>query len=382
MSRILILFASSATAVANVAGVPAMARAAREAALAAAAAPGTCEVVLALHEGCLDDDWCRDEIARLAPGLERRVVTAAELIRAKGDLWFSGELLPSAETITSALRTASAPSEQSVRHDGRGKALHLIDRLGPAGLVQHLGKAGKPILRSTGKQSDGIVSRHLNRAISMRISAELLKARGMRPVHATTLTALTAVLMFVCLISGSYIGLIAGAFLFQAASVIDGVDGEVARATFRTSALGASLDSIIDATTNLAFIMGLGLSLALQGVEDAITLSATGFACLATGLTLLGGHARISGQAVNFEALKDLVRRHPSPVADWLIWLTMRDFLALASAVMVILGFGYTFLLIFAAGSGLWLLTTVAFVASDALKFRQTRRSVISTNAM
>ena len=382
MSRIVILFASPATAVVCVAGVPAIARAAREAALAAAEAPGYCEVVLALREGRLDDDWCLDEIARLAPGLERRIVSTADLIGANGDLWFSGELLPAAKTITSALRTASARSDQSERDNGRAEALHLIAHIGSAGLVKRLATAGKPILRSTGKPSDGIVSRHLNRAISMRISAELLKARGMRPIHATTLTALTAVLMFVCLISGSYIGLIAGAFLFQAASVIDGVDGEVARATFRTSATGASLDAIIDATTNLAFLMGLGQGLALLGTENAIALSTAGFACLATGLTLLGGHARISGQPVNFEALKNLVRRYPSPVADWLVWLTMRDFLALASAIMVILGFGDTFLLIFAAGSGLWLLTTIAFVSGDALKFRQTRRRVISPNAM
>jgi uncharacterized membrane protein YccC len=54
----------------------------------------------------------------------------------------------------------------------------------------------------------------------------------------------------------------------------------------------------------------------------------------------------------------------------------------LASAITVILGFGYTFLLIFAAGAGLWLLTTIAFVSSEALKFRQTRRSVMTSNAI
>jgi CDP-L-myo-inositol myo-inositolphosphotransferase len=177
--------------------------------------------------------------------------------------------------------------------------------------------------------------------------------------------------MFGCLASGTSAGLMTGAILFQVASVIDGIDGEIARATFRESRLGATLDSLTDAATNLAFLLGLGLSLTQQGAGNALALGLAGFACMGTGLALLGGHAAISGRAVDFDALKHVVRRRHSFLGDWLIWLTMRDFLALASAVMVLLGFGYAFLKLFALGSLIWVLAAIVFVVSDSFGFRR-----------
>lgn len=361
MPRIILVFASAATATANVAGLPSIARAAREAAIAARYAPDAYEVVLAVSDGQLDDSWCNAEIARLAPGLQRSVTATTELAPAPGDLWLAGEALISAGSILEALRA---------NRDGMTHPLFALEakevfqfhaKEGPAGLDNLLYQSGKQIVRGTVKHGDGIVSRYFNRPISTRITGVLLQSRIVRPVQATAVAALTAVVMFFCLISGSYGGLIAGAIFFQVASVIDGVDGEIARATFRTSKRGATLDSLTDAATNLAFLVGLGLSLARQGAEDAARLGMMGFACLSIGLVLLGVHATLSGRPINFDALKHIVRQHQSPLADWVIWLTMRDFLALASAAMVVLGLGHTFLHLFAVGSCLWLLTVIFF---------------------
>ena len=69
-------------------------------------------------------------------------------------------------------------------------------------------------------------------------------------------TRLLALAMLPVLLLGGETGLILGGILFQAASVLDGVDGEMARATFRTSPSGATLDSAVDIATNLLFVAG------------------------------------------------------------------------------------------------------------------------------
>jgi CDP-L-myo-inositol myo-inositolphosphotransferase len=53
--------------------------------------------------------------------------------------------------------------------------------------------------------------------------------------------------------------------LFQLASIAEGIDGEIARATHRTSARGASLDSVTDGFTNCGFLLGAGVNLVMRG---------------------------------------------------------------------------------------------------------------------
>ena len=64
-------------------------------------------------------------------------------------------------------------------------------------------------------------------------------------------------------VPGGEAGLVLGGLLFHAASVLDGVDGEMARATLRTSPSGATLDSAVDLATNFLFLAGITVHLAL-----------------------------------------------------------------------------------------------------------------------
>ena len=373
MLRTIFVFASAKTATANVAGVPAIARVAREATLAASASPECRELLFALPGGRPNDEWCDEEIARLSPGSAECFIATDRLVPVAGDLFFAGELLLSAENIVAAFRLETASPLKPRSKEMLTEVLRFQAEQGSAGLIDLLHQSERGIVRNTAKASDGIVSRYLNRTISTRISTILLRTRSFRPIHATAAAALTALLMFGCLASGTYAGLITGAILFQVASVIDGIDGEIARATFRESTLGATLDSLTDAATNLAFLLGLGLSLTQQGSGNALALGVAGFACLGTGLALLGSYATMSGRPVNFDALKHVVRRQHSFAADLLIWLTMRDFLALASAVMVVLGFGCYFLKIFALGSLIWFMAVLVFILHDTLEGRRNR---------
>jgi len=366
MPRILIAFASARTASISVAGIPAVARAVREAWHAVELTGKSVEILLVLPEGRLSDSLSKAEIARLAPGLRYSVTSAGRLTPLDGDIFIAGELLMSADRIEACL----SPDPEVVPIEGVGSNARIVEsfhgREGEAKLLQKLNRSSKQILHDTIKQTDGIVSRYINRPISIRISGILLRVEWIRPDHATGFALLVALVMFACLVSGSYTGLIAGACLFQAASVIDGVDGEIARATLRTSARGATLDSLTDALTNLGFLIGLGISLAQQGDDKALALGLSGFICFGVGLAVLGSHAVATGRSLNFDGAKHILRRHQSAFTDWLVWLTMRDFLALAAAVMIILGMGKVFIFLFAFGSFFWLIAAVALIIHDS----------------
>jgi len=95
-----------------------------------------------------------------------------------------------------------------------------------------------------GKRTDGPVSRHINRKFSSRITNLILKYNiPVTPNQVSLISFLTAIV-------GALLYLwrldpIAG-ILVQLASIIDGVDGELARARNMSSPVGAFLDSLLD----------------------------------------------------------------------------------------------------------------------------------------
>src|SRR3546814_20125528 len=103
--------------------------------------------------------------------------------------------------------------------------------------------------------------------------------------------------------------------------MLDGVDGEIARAAQRTSKIGASLDSLTDAVTNLGFLAGLGIGLAQQGDGPVLSYAVAGFACFGVGLIALGVQALATGKTVTFDALKHVIRRRDQPPSNWVSWV-------------------------------------------------------------
>lgn len=232
----------------------------------------------------------------------------------------------------------------------------------PADPEAALRAAARGIIRATSKPGDGIISRHLNRPVSQACSALLLRLAWVRPGHATVLTALIAVAMFACLLSGTIAGLIPGAVLFQIASVADGIDGEIARATFRTSASGAAWDSWVDAATNLGFLAGVIANLALRGQNTPALIGLAGLGILALGMGLLGWHARARGEPLHFDGAKQMLGERETIVTRWLRYLTMRDFYCLFLALMIAAGLVGTALAIFTLAAAGWLATVIALL--------------------
>jgi CDP-L-myo-inositol myo-inositolphosphotransferase len=332
-------FASARTANRLVAGVPAAARLAHA---HAAARPGEV-LVLAFEEASSGDEGLAprtlSEIARLAPGVK---VIIAERATAAA---IPAETLPDAATIA-ALPRAAAPSRVQPSPDAA------------------LDAAGRAIIRNTAKPGDGLISRHINRPLSQAISSRLLRLSWMRPGHASALTALAALAMLACLVAfPSPAGLAAGAVLFQLASVIDGVDGEIARATHRTSRLGASLDSLIDALTNCAFLAGAGISFAMQDDARTAMICAAATMVQIAGLTILGWRAWLREGMVHFDGAKAIATTAPGGMGTLVKDLTSRDFYCFAFMLAALCGLLPAAMTVFLAGSTIWLAFVIAAAA-------------------
>src|SRR2546423_2493031 len=115
-------------------------------------------------------------------------------------------------------------------------------------------------LRGSGKSQDGFVSRHLNRPISRSITRLLLRLPA-TPNGWTWLIFPIPVVAALVLGQGSYWSFVWGLILFQMFSILDGCDGEIARAKFMESERGRHLDDLFDVLSNILLVLGLGFGL-------------------------------------------------------------------------------------------------------------------------
>lgn len=360
MHDLILVFTSAATAEHRVAGIPAAARAIQAiGTLPQRAGIDRCTIVAGADwtPGNAVIDECRRLAPHVAVDFARRPAPTGDATLIAGER-FVAALAPlrAGRAVAPVVALVDSHMAHAGSSDGNEAALlHMLDR------------AGRKTLIATGKAGDGIVARHLNRPISRAISLRLLRIPGLTPTHASMGTALLGFAMTLALILGDEIGLIAGAILFQAASIFDGVDGEMARATWRSSDAGATLDSIIDACTNLAFIVGITLNIGLAGDRLGAVAGVMTLVTLGSGLFLIGRHARVRGEPVNFDGIKNRLRAggRTSFTTEALIRLTMRDFLALAGALLVIAGLTHWLLL----GSSIvvlgWFAVTIVLLMRD-----------------
>ncbi|MGQ0660952.1 CDP-alcohol phosphatidyltransferase family protein [Sphingosinicella sp.] len=212
------------------------------------------------------------------------------------------------------------------------------------------------IMRATGKPGDGLVSRWLNRPISRRISWLLLLIPALRPIHITAFNALLAPLMLAVLAFGGHAGLIAGGILFHLASVLDGVDGEMARATFRTTPRGATLDSAVDMATNFCFLLGFTINLWQRDGAVIGSLGIWSIAAMLIGNALIARRARAGGAPLGYDLLKRSGRIEGTvDLVYWLVQtLSSRDCFAFLFMVLILVGLEWVALFIFAGVAAIW----------------------------
>jgi phosphatidylglycerophosphate synthase len=139
-------------------------------------------------------------------------------------------------------------------------------------------RAKTMLLRALRKPIDGLVSRTLNRPVSIAISSLVVET----PLTPNQMSVICFVLALGA--AGLMVGqqFVWGALLMHVSSVLDGCDGEVARLKYQSSKLGGWLDTIFDDISNNTFALCTGIGLYLQydnRIGTALlVMAATGFA--------------------------------------------------------------------------------------------------------
>ena len=145
-------------------------------------------------------------------------------------------------------------------------------------------------MRTLFKPTDGIISRKLNRHISLQVTRALLDT----PVTPNQMTLVAMAFGLAAIGVVWYCGaagLIAGAVLLQIQSILDGCDGEISRLKYLRSRLGEWLDQVFDDVVNLGYFAVVGYTLYAAGSS------------IAGWLTVLGAGAHLVYQAALYTAL-------------------------------------------------------------------------------
>jgi len=134
---------------------------------------------------------------------------------------------------------------------------------------------------------DGLVSRYLNRPLSRPIARSLV-GTPLTPNAVTLITLAFAVAAAAMTAAG---WAIAAGIAIQAVSVVDGVDGDLARLKGMSTKLGHVLDAVTDRYAD-ALILG-GMTIAAARFEDHPRPEVVGALALAAALTVSYSRARI-----------------------------------------------------------------------------------------
>jgi CDP-L-myo-inositol myo-inositolphosphotransferase len=192
------------------------------------------------------------------------------------------------------------------------------------------------------KPQDGFVSRFLNRPVSRRITRVLLRF----PIHPNAWTISSFVLPLVAslfLVRGGYVNIIIGAAIFQVFSILDGCDGEIARAKDLESKFGERLDSFCDFLASILYVLALGWG--LNRWSEGIVCAA-----LITTNELLLRYAAGGRRADSSSLDESFYERHHGMIGHsglldlgerlvwWIFQLTKRDMAIFAFLILAFLG--------------------------------------------
>jgi phosphatidylglycerophosphate synthase len=136
------------------------------------------------------------------------------------------------------------------------------------------------MLEPFSKDTDGFFARHFDRKISGAISRQLLKT-PVTPNQITVFVTFLGIWAGWFMSQEGYAPKVEGSLIFLLTSILDGCDGEVARAKKMTSKIGGWLDLWGDNVVHVAVFYGLGLGL-YKDTGDAIYVTLGKAAVLGT----------------------------------------------------------------------------------------------------
>ncbi len=167
---------------------------------------------------------------------------------------------------------------------------------------EDLRNAEKKLYASLARLTDGILARLINRRISLFLSSRIWRL-GITPNMVTGFTLILGLLAGLAFAQGTGIWWgVLGALLFQMQSIIDGVDGELARLMHKESLFGFWFDISVDNVSHMAVFGGIAVGQTVDGIPGPWGLlgffSVSGvMACFAVMAPLLnpGGKKSVIG---------------------------------------------------------------------------------------
>ena len=243
-----------------------------------------------------------------------------------------------------------------------------------------LRRAERQLVWSLRKAADGIAAKALNRHLSLPLSWALARTK-VHPNH-VTLTALVLALAGAATIaSGGYLAGVVGMLLVNLGSIIDGVDGELARLRFQFSRLGQWLDTTVDDVANVAYISGVAVNLTLAGVDWAMPVGvvALGAFLVTQGtqyllITFVYKSGDLAAIPWAFQSA-DFLSQRPKGFLAWVKAtvpkMLKRDFVVCLFVCFALIGRLDLILLVFAGGA-------LSFFVVFFFQFARNRRSITS----
>jgi phosphatidylglycerophosphate synthase len=209
------------------------------------------------------------------------------------------------------------------------------------------------LLDSLIKPTDGLISRKLNRPVSLRVTRALLDT-SLTPNQMTGIAAVFGAASVIAVALGGVEWLFGGAVLLHVQSVLDGCDGEISRLKYIRSRAGEWMDQLFDDFVNLGFFSAAGFALSRAGLPWALGVTLAGMAlhiayqvALYTALLTRGGGSG-SVTSIRWSGQKDPTAAQSAPgrgnlltmIRDGIEICARRDFFCFLWLPAAALGFG------------------------------------------
>lgn len=143
-------------------------------------------------------------------------------------------------------------------------------------------KARRKFLKSLITPKEGLISKKINRYISLKIT-EFLSNYKIKP---NIISLISFILSLVCALLFIYKRAFLGGVFAQLSSIIDGVDGELARAKYLATKYGGYFESILDRYADSLIILGMAYY-SLDQANINIVLFVSTMALIGCALSML-----------------------------------------------------------------------------------------------
>jgi len=223
--------------------------------------------------------------------------------------------------------------------------------------------AEERLLSALVKDTEGFVSRHINRKISLAFTRRLM-ATSVTPNQMTIMSTLIGLIGASLFLLDSYAAQLIGALLFLSHSILDGCDGELARLKLKESRLGGMLDFWSDNIVHVTVFtcMGIGWSMSAHSTGPLIL---AGLAVSATIVSawIIFAHTMLD-PGKSGPLYTSVSTTKPSALTRIADMLSRRDFIYLV-VLLALLGQWHWFLVMTAAGTPLYAVMLLFILMRD-----------------